>query len=75
MTSLETSYTKNVANKLSFLLVTDTTRFDVRFGLYGALNFCFSSEQVMDRLDHRRLVRFWRTLSQLSNAYSNTHFK
>jgi hypothetical protein len=58
MTSPETSYTKNVANELSFLLVTHMTRFDIRFGRYGALNIGFSSGQVTDRLDYKRLVRF-----------------
>jgi hypothetical protein len=58
MTSPKTSYTKNITNKLSFLLVTYTTRFDIWFGGYGALNFCFSSGQAMDRLHYRHLVRF-----------------
>jgi hypothetical protein len=40
MTSLETSYTKNVTNELSFLMVTDTTHFDIRFG----------SDSLLDRL-------------------------
>jgi hypothetical protein len=43
MTSPETSYTKNVTNKLSFLLVTHMTRFDIRFDRYGALKICFNS--------------------------------
>jgi hypothetical protein len=34
MTSPETSYTKDVANELSFLLVTHMTCFDLRFGRY-----------------------------------------
>jgi hypothetical protein len=38
MTSLETLYTKNVTSELSFLLVTHTTYFDIRFGRYGILN-------------------------------------
>jgi hypothetical protein len=58
MTSPETLYTKNVTNELSFLLVTHTTHFDIWFGCYGALNFYFSSGQVMDILDSRFLVRF-----------------
>jgi hypothetical protein len=37
MTSGETSYTKNVANELSFLLVTYMSHFDIRFGCYGFL--------------------------------------
>jgi hypothetical protein len=59
MTSPETSYTKNVTNELSFLLVTHTTHFDIRFGCYSALKIYFSSVQVTDRLDCMRLVRFW----------------
>jgi hypothetical protein len=58
MTSPETSFTKNVSNELIFLLVTHTTRFDIRFGCYGMLKSCFSSGQVMDRLDGGCLVRF-----------------
>jgi hypothetical protein len=58
MTSPETSYMKNVANKLRFLVVTQTICFDIRFGRYGMLKSCFSSGQAMDRLDCRCLVRF-----------------
>jgi hypothetical protein len=58
MTSPETSHTKNVANKLSFLLVTHTTHFGTRFGRYGILKLCFSSEHVQDRSNCIRLVRF-----------------
>jgi hypothetical protein len=57
-TSPETSYTKNVTNELIFLLVTNTTHLDIRFGCYGILNSCFSFGQVMDRLDCMCLVRF-----------------
>jgi hypothetical protein len=46
MTSLETSYTKNVANKHSFLLVTHMTHFNIQCGSYGALNFYFYSGQI-----------------------------
>jgi hypothetical protein len=49
---------KNITNELSFLVITDTTRFNIRFGRYGALKFCFSPGQVMDRLDCRYLVMF-----------------
>jgi hypothetical protein len=45
MTSLQTSYTKNVTNELRFLLVTPTACFDIRFGRYGILNLQF---QVWD---------------------------
>jgi hypothetical protein len=58
MTSPETSHTKNVTNGLSFLLVTHTTHFDIRFGRYGILKSCFSSEHVMDRLDSSCSVWF-----------------
>jgi hypothetical protein len=58
VTSPETSYTKNVANKLILLLVTHMTCFDIRFVRYGILKSCFSSGQVMNRLDCRCLVRF-----------------
>jgi hypothetical protein len=46
MTFLETSHMKNVANELSFPLVTPTTHFDKRFGRYGILKSCFSSRQI-----------------------------
>jgi hypothetical protein len=42
MTSPETSYMKNVANEISFLLVTHTTHFDIRFG--------YDAELILDRL-------------------------
>jgi hypothetical protein len=58
MISPETSYTKNVANELSFQLVIYMTHFDIRFGRYDILNSCFSSGQVMDRSDCRCSVRF-----------------
>jgi hypothetical protein len=58
MTSPETSHMKIVANELSFLLVAHTTCFAIWFGWYGILKSCFSSGQVMDRLDCRCLVRF-----------------
>jgi hypothetical protein len=46
MTSPETSYTENVANELSFPLVTHTTHFDVQFGHYGILKSCFRSGHI-----------------------------
>jgi hypothetical protein len=49
MTSPETLYTKNVTNKLRFLLVTHATCFDIRFGRYGILKSGFSSGQILDR--------------------------
>jgi hypothetical protein len=50
MISPETLYTKNVANELNFLLVTDTTCFDIRFGHYNILKSGSSSGQILDRL-------------------------
>jgi hypothetical protein len=58
MTSPETSHTKNVANELSFPLVTHMTHFDIRFGRYGILKSCFNSGYVKDRLDCSCSVRF-----------------
>jgi hypothetical protein len=58
MTSPETLYMNNVAKELSFLLVTHTTRFGIRFGRYCILNSCFSTGHVMARLDCRCLVMF-----------------
>jgi hypothetical protein len=58
MTSPETSHTKNVANELSFPLVSHMTHFDIRFSRYGILKSCFSSRHVMDRLDCSCSVRF-----------------
>jgi hypothetical protein len=58
MTSPETLHMKNVANKLSFPLVTNTTHFGIRFGRYGILKYCSSSGQAKDRLDCIRLVMF-----------------
>jgi hypothetical protein len=50
MTSPETSYTKNVTNELSFLLVTHMTHFDIRFGRYGFLKLGYGAELILDRL-------------------------
>jgi hypothetical protein len=50
MTSSETSYTKDVANELSFLLVTHTTCFDILFGRYRFLKSGFSARQILDSL-------------------------
>jgi hypothetical protein len=58
MTSTETSDIKNVANELSFLLVSHTIHFDMRFGCYGILNFCISYRQAIDKLKCRCSVRF-----------------
>jgi hypothetical protein len=58
MTSLETSHTKNVANELSFPLVTHMTHFGIWFSRYGILKSCSSSEHVKDRSECIRSVRF-----------------
>jgi hypothetical protein len=58
MTSPESSHMKNAANELSFPLVTHTNHFVIRFGRYGNLKLCFSSEHAMDRLKYRCSVRF-----------------
>jgi hypothetical protein len=50
MTSPETSYMKNVANELSFLLVTHTARFNIQFGRYGFLKSGYRAELILDRL-------------------------
>jgi hypothetical protein len=50
MTFLETLYMKNVANELSFPLVTHTTCFDIRFGRYGFLKSGLSARQILDSL-------------------------
>jgi hypothetical protein len=50
MTSPETSYTKDVANELRFLLVTHTTCFNIRFGRYGFFKSGFSATQILDSL-------------------------
>jgi hypothetical protein len=50
MTSPETSYTKNITNELSFLLVTRTTHFDIWFGRYKFLNSGYGAELILDRL-------------------------
>jgi hypothetical protein len=57
-TSLETLYTKNVSNELSFLPVTHMTYFDIWFDLYEFLKSGFSVGQILDRLVYRYLVRF-----------------
>jgi hypothetical protein len=49
MTSLETLYTKNVVNELSFLLVTHMTYFGIRFGCYEFFKADFHTDQVLDR--------------------------
>jgi hypothetical protein len=50
MNSTETSYKKDVANELSFLVVTHMTRFDIWFGRYGFLKSGYGAELILDRL-------------------------
>jgi hypothetical protein len=50
MSSPETSYMKNVGDEFSFLLVTHTTRFDIRFGHYGFLKSGYGAKLILDRL-------------------------
>jgi hypothetical protein len=50
MTSPETSYMKDVLNKLSFLLVTHMTCFNIQFGRYGFLKSGFNARQILDNL-------------------------
>jgi hypothetical protein len=50
MPSPETSYMKDVTSELSFLLVTHTTCFDIRFARYRFLNSGFSARQILDSL-------------------------
>jgi hypothetical protein len=86
MTFPETLNTKVANKELSFPLVTHMSYSDARFGSYG-----FGAENFLDRLcrpandqvlraeDARNMMRviykFRRPLTQLSNAYSHTHFR
>jgi hypothetical protein len=58
MTSPETLYMKNVANKLSFRPVTHTSCFNIRFDRYGFLKSGFNTDLILDSLAYRCLVRF-----------------
>jgi hypothetical protein len=58
MISPETLPMKNVANQLTFPLVTHTTHFNIPFVCYGILKSCFGSGHVMDRFDCSCSVRF-----------------
>jgi hypothetical protein len=50
MTFPETSYTKDVANELNFLLATHMTCFNIRFGQYGFFKSGFRARQILDNL-------------------------
>jgi hypothetical protein len=58
MTSLETSYMKNVPNERRFVLVTHMASFDIWFGCYGILKSASISGQILDGLGHECLIRF-----------------
>jgi hypothetical protein len=60
MTSPETLYTKDVANKLSFLLITHMTCFDIRFGRYRFFKSGFSAGQILDSLGIQMLGQDFR---------------
>jgi hypothetical protein len=90
MTFPETLNTKVAISEFSFLLVTHMTYSDAWFYSYGILKLGQGTENLLDRLcqlandhvllaeDARILVRvdykFRGSLTQLFNAYSNTHF-
>jgi hypothetical protein len=90
MTLSETLNTKVADNELSFPLVTHMAYSDERFGSYGILKSGRGAENFLDRLcrpannqvlgaeNARNLMRvvykFRRPLTQISNAYSYTHF-
>jgi hypothetical protein len=91
MTFPETLNTKVTDNEFSFPLVTHMAYSKARFGNYGILKSGQGAENFLDRLcrpvndqvleaeDARNLTRvvykFRRPLTQLSNAYSHTHFR
>jgi hypothetical protein len=51
MTSVETLYTKNAANELSFMLVTHTPNSDTWFCRYGFLKSSYGAELIPDRTE------------------------
>jgi hypothetical protein len=91
MTFPETLNTKVADSELSFPLVTHMAFSDARFGSYEILKSGRGAENVLDRLcrpannqvlrteDAQNMMRvvykFRRSLTQLSNAYSHTHFQ
>jgi hypothetical protein len=91
MTFPENLNTKVADNDLSFPLVTHMAYSDARFGSYEILKSERGAENFLDRLCRpandqvlrvedaqnwtRVIYRFRRSLTQLSNAYSNAHFQ
>jgi hypothetical protein len=87
----ETLNTKVSANELSFPLVTHTVYSDTWLDSYGILKSGQGAGNFLDRLDRpannqflraedaRNMVmvvyKFHRPLTQLSNAYTYTHFR
>jgi hypothetical protein len=59
MTSPETSYTKNIANELSFLLVTHMTHFNIQFGCDGFFKSGYGDELILDRLMQKWNSQVW----------------
>jgi hypothetical protein len=90
MTFPKTLNTKVADSELSFPPVTHMAFSDARFGSYGILKSGQGAENFLNRLcrpandqvlraeDAQNLMKvvykFRRTLTQLSNAYSYTHF-
>jgi hypothetical protein len=54
----KTALVQSYGNEFSFLLVTHTTYFDIWFDRYEILKSVFHTNQVLDRLVYRCLVRF-----------------
>jgi hypothetical protein len=91
MTFPETLNTKVSDSEISFPLVTHMAFSDARFGSYGILKSGRGAENFLDRLYRpvnnqvlraedaqnmmRAVYKFRMPLTQLSNAYSHTHFR
>jgi hypothetical protein len=91
MTFPETLNTKVADEELSFPLVNHMSFSDAQFGSYEILKSGRGAENFLDRLCRpandqvlraenaqnlmRVVYKFCRALTQLSNAYSHTHFR
>jgi hypothetical protein len=88
MTSQETLNTKIAVNEIRFPLVTHTVYSNAQFDSYeilksgrGAGNFLdrLANDPVLRAEDEQKLARvvykFFRLLTQISNAYSYAHFR